>query len=94
MAYLNGLLPSSIHCVCSALPLKATTATAILLFIVKVRAVVAALAISILRDNLEVFGSILGVITKEHSVLEIDNHYCQSMYYSTVMHSSLPSNRC
>ena len=72
------------NCVCSAVPLKATTASAIilLLFIAKVCAVVAVPAIVILmfRINLEVFGSTLGVIIKEHSVLEVGNNYCQSMY--------------
>ena len=72
------------NCVCSAEPLKATTASTILLFIVKVRIVVATPAISMFRINLEVFGSTLGVITKEHSVLEIDNDFnqCTVVQYS------------
>ena len=61
-------------CECSAEPLKATTASATILFIVEVCVVIAVPAISIIRSNLEVFGSTLGVITKEHPVLEIDNN--------------------
>ena len=63
------------NCVCSAESLKATTASTILLFIVKDRAVIAVPAISIIiRSNLEVLKSPLGVTTNEHSVLEIDNN--------------------
>ena len=67
------------NCVFSAVPLKATTASAIsILFIVKVCAanVVAVTAIVILmfRNNLEVLKSLFGVTTKEHSALEIDNN--------------------
>ena len=76
------------NCVCSAVPLKATTASAIsILFIVKVCAVIAVLALSIFRINLEVIGSTLGVIKKEHSVLEIDNNANQcTVVQSCIFH--------
>ena len=57
--------------VCSAEPLKATTASATLLFIVKVCAVIAVPATLIFRINLEVLKSPFEVITKEHSVLRL-----------------------
>jgi hypothetical protein len=68
------------NCVCSAVPLKETTASTILfVFTVKVCAVVAVPANSIIfRINRKVLNSPLGVITKEHSVVESDiNNYHQ-----------------
>jgi hypothetical protein len=75
------------NCVLSAVSLKATTASAILLFIAKVSAVVAVPATSIIaRINCEVLNSPLGVMTKEHSVLEIDDNNNNNIVVKCISH--------